>query len=154
MPRRSLRRRIARRESEVSTRNPTTNTTTRVASPIQIMHPLIQSQPDYHNGNLPAVDCRARHNAQEIKSPARRPGKVTKYRESGGLQNTVLFSRRILRSSKIATMAIRQIQPMAAASSAAKVPAQPVRPKTGCRRRSSRDPVWRSYRRSDRRRCP
>lgn len=28
-------------------------------------------------------------------------------------------------------MAIRQIQPTAAASSAAKVPAQPVRPKTG-----------------------
>ena len=68
---------------------------------------------------------------RKIKSPAQRPGKVTKYGESGGLQNTVLFSRRILRSSKIATMAIRQIQPTAAASSAAKVPAQPVRPKTG-----------------------
>ena len=62
------------------------------------------------------------------KSPAQWPGKVTKYGESGSLQNSILFSRRILRSSKIATMAIRQMQPMAAASSAAKVPAQPVRP--------------------------
>ncbi len=132
MPRRSLRRRIARRESEVSTRNPTTNTTTGVASPIQIMHPLIQSQPVYHNGNLPAVDCRTWHNAQEIKKPGAKAGQGYQIPVNQAVcKIRFFFSRRILRSSKIATMAIRQIQPTAAASSAAKVPAQPVRPKTG-----------------------
>ncbi len=152
MPRRSLRRRIARRESEVSTRNPTTNTTTVVASPIQIMHPLIQSQLDYHNGNLPAVDCRA--GIMRKKSPAQRPGKVTKYGESGGLQNTVLFLAANFTLFKDSHDGHQADTADGGGVQRRKVPAQPVRPKTGCRRRSSRDPVWRSYRRSDRRRCP
>jgi hypothetical protein len=56
------------------------------------MHPLIQSQPDYHNGNLPAVDCRTWHITQEIKKPGAMAGQGYQIPgESGSLQNTVLF---------------------------------------------------------------
>ncbi|STL17884.1 Uncharacterised protein [Escherichia coli] len=64
------------------------------------------------------------------------------------------FSRRILRSSITATIAIRQIQPIAAISSAAKVPAQPVRPEyRASHRQSFPDLTWQSCHQSGKQRC-